>query len=222
MLVRWEGRARREVDTRAWRASRPVMLRSWRWRSVRVVPGPAASATCATMAPATSSMAPPGRSVGAMAWLSPLSAHRLECGPQFIDENPGLLPRGEMAALGDAVVMDQLRVGPLRPAARRLILLAREDGHRDRDLDALGVEEAALILPVEPRRGHARVGQPVERDVVEDLVARQFAGRARGSPQPGGDRRRRLGIGVIMIEQPGGEERRANPQGRTRSADATP
>jgi hypothetical protein len=37
----------------------------------------------------------------------------------------------------------------------------------------LRCEEAGLVLPTDARRGDRRVGQPVERDVVEDVVSRE-------------------------------------------------
>src|SRR5688572_10927208 len=101
--------------------------------------------------------------------------------------------------------MNELRVRALGPAPRGLILLAGKDGHRYRNLDALGVEKAALVFPIEAGRGDYGVRQPVERDVVEDLVPGQLARGAGGSGESGKDRRRRLAVGVIVVQQPGGE-----------------
>jgi hypothetical protein len=56
-----------------------------------------------------------------------------------------------------------------------LILLAGKDGHGHRNRDALGVEEATLVFPIEARRRDPGVGQPIQRDVVQDLVAGQVA-----------------------------------------------
>jgi hypothetical protein len=75
--------------------------------------------------------------------------------------------------------------------------LAGKDRHGGRDGEALGVEEATLVFPIETRRGDPRVRQPIERDVVEDLVTRQFAGGARWSVQSGGDRRGRLAVASL-------------------------
>ena len=102
---------------------------------------------------------------------------------ELLGEELRLFPGGEVAALVDFVEVDEVGVGLLRPAARRLILLAGKDGRGNRDGHALRVEEATLVLPIEARRGDARVGEPIERDVVEDLVTRQFAGGARGPVQ---------------------------------------
>ena len=117
----------------------------------------------------------------------------------------GCFPGREVAALVELVVMDELGIRPLCPAPRGLILLARKDAHGHRDGDALGVEEAALVLPIETRRRDPRVRQPIERDVVEDLVTRQFARGARGPVQSRGDRRCRLAVSIIVVEEPGGQ-----------------
>ncbi len=50
-----------------------------------------------------------------------------------------------------------------------------EDADRERDRDVLGVEEVRLVLPVQASGGDPGVGQPVERDVVEEVVAREVA-----------------------------------------------
>ena len=132
-------------------------------------------------------------------------AERSERRPELCGEELRLLPGREVAALVELVVVDELGIRPLRPTPRGLILLARKDAHGHRDGDALGVEKAALVFPVETRRRDPRVRQPVERDVVEDLVARQFAGGARGPVQSRGDRRGRLAVSIIVVEKPGGQ-----------------
>src|SRR5215831_2348999 len=93
-----------------------------------------------------------------LAWLAQCPERRAD----LFGEELRLFPGGEVAALVDLVEVDELRVGPLGPAPRRLILLAREDAHGHRDGDALGVEEATLVLPVETRRGDPGVREPVE------------------------------------------------------------
>ena len=100
--------------------------------------------------------------------------HRRERRTDLPREEPRLFPGREVPALVERVVVDQLRVGTLGPAARCLILLAGEHADRHGHRNPLGVEEAALVFPIEARRRDARVGQPVERDVVEHLVARQL------------------------------------------------
>lgn len=95
----------------------------------------------------------------------------------------GLLPGREAATFVDLVVIEEVGICPLRPAARRLVLLAREHGHCDRSGDTLGIEEPAPVLPVKTRRGDPFLGHPVKRDVVEDLVAGELSPCARGTVQ---------------------------------------
>jgi len=108
-----------------------------------------------------------------------------------------------VAALRDLVVVEEFGIGALSPAARRLVLLAGKDAHRHGDGDALGVEEAALVLPVETGRRDPRLRQPIERDVVEDLVTGQFAGVAGGPVQSVDDRRGWLPVSIVVVEKPG-------------------
>src|SRR3954452_15537919 len=105
-----------------------------------------------------------------------------------------------MSPLRCLMVVDEPWVRFFGPASRRLILLARIDGHRDWYLDVLRVEEATLVFPVKARRRYARVGQPIERDIVEDLVTRQFAPRARGPLQRHDGGRSGLTSTVAMVE----------------------
>ena len=41
--------------------------------------------------------------------------------------------------------------------------------------DGLGVEEVGLVLPIEASRGDPGVGQPVQGDVVEEVVSGEVA-----------------------------------------------
>src|SRR5215470_4038115 len=136
-----------------------------------------------------------------------------ERGAKLGTEELRLFPRREVTALVDLVVIDELGIGPLSPAARRLILLAGKDAHGHRDGDALGVEKATLVFPIETGRRDPGVGQPIERDVVENLVTRQLARGAGGPVQSRGDRRGRLAVSIIVIEKPGGQA-----DGRIRNA----
>src|SRR5262245_13917259 len=135
---------------------------------------------------------------GATGWSR--VAQRLESGANFSHEQSRLFPGREVAALLDLVVIDEVGIRLLRPVPRGLILLPRKDGYGYRNLDAFGVEEAALVFPIEARRRDPRVRQPVKGDVVEDLVTRQFAGRARGALQRCHDCGRRLAVMVAMVE----------------------
>src|SRR5262249_27456357 len=95
-------------------------------------------------------------------------AQRTESGAELFGKQLRLLPTGEVPALVDLVVTDEVRICPLDPALRRQICLARKDAHGDRDGDASGIPKATLVLPIEPRRRNPRVRQPVECDVVKD------------------------------------------------------
>ena len=132
-------------------------------------------------------------------------AERSERRPELLGEELRLFPRREVAAFVDLVVMDELVIGPLGPTPRGLILLARKDAHGSRDGVVLGIEIAELVFPIDTSPGNACVRQPGERDVVEDLVSRQFACGACGPAQGRDDRRRRLAITVVVVKQPGGQ-----------------
>src|SRR5262249_2924167 len=110
-----------------------------------------------------------------------------------------------MAALVNPVIVNELGVCLLGPALRRLIELAWKDCYGRWDGDILDVEERDLVFPVETRGRHAGVRQPVEGDIVEDIVSREFGGgvpvprrRARG----GGERCDRLGVTATVIYEP--------------------
>ena len=74
--------------------------------------------------------------------------------------------------------MDQFGIGPLGPAPWRWIQLIGEDADGNRDGDAFGIEipKFAPILPIETGARKRRVRQPGDRDVVEDVVAREAFG----------------------------------------------
>src|ERR1700732_91087 len=71
--------------------------------------------------------------------------------------------------------MDQFGKCALCPAPRGWIEFVREDAHGNRDGDAFGTEipEFAPVLPIETGARKRRVRQPGDRDVVEDVVARE-------------------------------------------------
>ena len=105
-----------------------------------------------------------------------------------------------MIAPVDLVEVDEVGVGLLGPAPRRLVELSREDAHRCRNRDALDVEEAERVLPVEAPRGHPGVRQPRERDVVEDLVPGEVVDRVAVEAP-----RDVLVAEQVVVEHPGGE-----------------
>src|SRR5262245_16578590 len=67
-------------------------------------------------------------------------AKRPETHAKFLREELRLLEGREVAALGELVVVDEVGVRLLRPAARRRIELVREDAHGRREGDAFDVE----------------------------------------------------------------------------------
>src|SRR5215471_10354648 len=129
------------------------------------------------------------------------SAERLERSPELLGEDRRLLPRREVTALFRLVVVNEIRVGSLGPTSRSLILLAGKDAYRGRELHAFHVEETALVFPIETRRGHACVRQPVQGDVVEKIVTRQFARSAGRPAHSRNERGRRLAAAVTVVHQ---------------------
>src|SRR5918993_6064413 len=135
------------------------------------------------------------------------SAQRFERRPKFCTKEFWLLPGGEVTALGQAIVVDQVRKGLLGPTARRGVDLVGKGAHRDRNGDTLGREERELALPEETGRRNGRLGQPVERDVVEDVVTRQALRLPVEHPSD------ELLAGWIMVEHPCGKTDRRILQG---------
>src|SRR4051812_37259232 len=124
--------------------------------------------------PSAASVPPPAAAGGGKAARPPCGSLALGRLPQRAErlsqlggEQLGLLPRREVAAFVEPVVVDQLGVGPLRPASRRRVDLVGKDAHSDRDRDALRIEEGELVLPVEAGGGGRRGWQPVERGGFE-------------------------------------------------------
>src|SRR5437879_2114267 len=75
--------------------------------------------------------------------------------------------------------MDEVvRIRALSPTPRSLVQLVGKDAYGKGNGDLLGVEELRLVLPVQTSRGDPCVRQPVERDVVENVVSREVARQA--------------------------------------------
>ena len=86
-----------------------------------------------------------------------------------------------MAAFWGLVVVNQFGIGFLGPALRGGVDLIGERADGDGDFDASDIEEASAGgdlrgVPVEACGRDAGVGEPVERDVVENVVAAQPLG----------------------------------------------
>ena len=149
-------------------------------------------------------------------------SQRPECRPHLGGEDLRLLPGGEVATLVGLVEIGEAGVDRLDPAPGRCPDLAGErreaDGNGDwrRRLAARKrCGQGSGVLPVRPggRRGGA--GQPVEGDVVEDVVPGEIAD---------GPRRRRRGRSCSSCPCRGRATRpparRVNPAGRSRSSAA--
>ena len=111
-----------------------------------------------------------------------------------------------MPSLVSLVVVDEFLICALRPTPRGLIVLTRKDADGSRDGDVGGVVKVDVTFPIEARRRNRRIRQPVEREVVEDVVAREVARRMSidCTPERGrGDRRRGLAITVAVVKHPG-------------------
>src|SRR5580765_3026150 len=108
------------------------------------------------------------------------SANRLERCTQLGGKELRLLPGREVPALVDRVEVDDIGIGLLDPAARGPPDLARERRERERDrrrgqrLGARGRRVRPVSLPVRTGRRGSGARQPVERDVVEDVVTGQI------------------------------------------------
>src|SRR5215831_13221209 len=163
-------------STRTWMASRPGMLRSWRWRSVRLTPaccaGVVASSIAATSIPVAIMLPPTSALAG--------QAKRPKCFSKLAREQLRLLPGREVAAFVDFVEIGQVGISTMSPRIRRTVDVFGEHGDRDRKLDlrrlprsrARGI--ASTVFPVEARGRGRGVGEPIKRDVIQDFV---FGGR---------------------------------------------
>src|SRR5437870_2313155 len=91
-----------------------------------------------------------------------------------LGEQQRLFPGREVRALVMRTVEDEVRVSGARPAFRRLVDFVPERTDSGRQRNTARIEETSLAVahfPIEARRRHSRVGEPVECDVVEDIVA---------------------------------------------------
>jgi hypothetical protein len=111
-----------------------------------------------------------------------------------------------VSALVHLVEVAEVGVGVLDPAARGPPDLAGEGGeaHRNRDLRRSLAGGACLsqgfsVLPVRPGRRRPGPRQPVQRDVVEDVLSREIA---RGLPVEEGARDLVVAVRVV-VEHPG-------------------
>src|SRR5271163_2260109 len=101
---------------------------------------------------------------------------RPERSSQLRAEKHRLFPGREVAAPVELVVIDEFWIRPFRPAPRGRVDLVRKDAHGNGNGDVFDVEEGQLVFPIQTRRRDRCVRQPIERDVVEDVVSREAAG----------------------------------------------
>ena len=95
-----------------------------------------------------------------------------ESSAQLLREQRRLLERGEMTAAVELVPVDEVGIDALGPAARRGEDLAREVAAPDGNIDA-ALEPVPAFSKYMRAEEAAVLGQPIERDVVEHLVARE-------------------------------------------------
>src|SRR4051812_49246384 len=100
-----------------------------------------------------------------------LLAKRPQACSHLLHEKVGLFPSGEVSAFRDFIEMNEIAVGPLRPASRTLVNFLRKDADSRRNGDAKVLKEAFLELGIQTGRGHPGVRQPRQRNVIEDVVA---------------------------------------------------
>src|ERR1700674_4244208 len=93
--------------------------------------------------------------------------------------------------------MDEFWVRPLCPTPRRGVDLIWKDADGNRDGDVLRREKGKLVFPIQTSRRDRRVRQPVEGDVVENVISRKALGLA------GKDARHERLTGFVVVEYPG-------------------
>src|SRR5262245_18441281 len=105
---------------------------------------------------------------------------RPERGSHLRAEKLRLLPRGKVSAFVDLVEVDQVAIGASGPRLRSPINIIWKYRDCDRKRDLAGLlsgrdndAAARAVLPVQPRCRGRGVGQPVERNIVQDVVFRR-------------------------------------------------
>jgi len=93
--------------------------------------------------------------------------------------------------------MDEFGVRPLCPIPRGGVDLIWKDADGNRDGDVLRGEKGKLVFPIQTSRRDRRVRQPVEGDVVENVISRKALGLA------GKDARHERLTGFVVVEYPG-------------------
>src|ERR1700730_15654491 len=104
------------------------------------------------------------------------SSQRSEGSSDLLTKKFRFFPGREVTALWESVVVDQFGIGFLCPGLRGCIDLIGKNAHGSRDRDTFRSEQAKLAFPIETSRRDRRIRQPIERDIVEDVVSRQALG----------------------------------------------
>src|SRR6266436_8864241 len=93
--------------------------------------------------------------------------------------------------------MDEFGVRALYPAPRSGVDLIGINADGNRDSDVLGDEKGKPVFPIQTSRRDRRVRQPVEGDVIENVISRKALGLA------GKDARHERLTGFVVVEYPG-------------------
>src|SRR5438105_13382882 len=75
-----------------------------------------------------------------------------------------------MAALRQAIVVDELGISLFSPTLRCRVNLVGKNAHGGWYLNALWCKEWELAFPIQSSRGDGRICQPVQGDVVENVL----------------------------------------------------
>src|SRR5579883_3486826 len=122
-----------------------------------------------------------------------------ESHPEFPGQKRRLLPRGKVTTFFDPVIVNEFGICLLCPTLWSGINLIWKDTHGNRDGDVFRLKKGKLVFPIQTRRSDRRVGQPVKRDVVEDVISRQSL---RLSVKDAGDERV---AARVVVKYPGGQ-----------------
>ena len=93
-----------------------------------------------------------------------------EAGPDFADQDLGLLKGCEVSALVGLAVVNQVGVGVFDPASGEEGDVTWEHRHRDWQSELRAGKAAGFVLPVDAGGRRGTVCKPVERDRVEHVI----------------------------------------------------
>src|SRR6266403_6253184 len=126
-------------------------------------------------------------------------AQRFEPRAKLGHEDLRLFPGREVAAFVELAVMNELGIGFFCRTPRSWIQLVRKRAHGNGDGNAFDTEKRQLVFRIETTRRNPRVRQPVEGNVVEDVVSRQAFGL---SVEDACDK---CVTFVVVVDHPGGQ-----------------